>query len=224
MKLKYPVIEIFILSSYRILVIRFNIMNQLSSSDMVWLNDELKMQTNNILKLKDMEDDAKEVAVEANANGVHNVESLFAPKGYCKIVRVEDTNKVVIDGARPDGNDLWITLGKVIAFAEVSEMFRVIKKFYKDKLVSDMDIVKSILSKFAFSLDFIEHKKGDKYEVDGEEREVKEDGFHEDWDSFVVGPMNQDVNEMMEKALEFDEEAIKFFFVPREKKVFSFGK
>lgn len=171
-----------------------------------------------------MENDAKEVAVEADANGVHNIESLFAPKGYAKVVRVEDVNKIVVDGARPDGNDLWITLGKAIAFAEVSELFRVIKKFYKDKLVSDMDIVKAILCKFAFSLDFIEHHKGDKYIVDDEEKEVKEDGFHEDWDSFVVGPMNQDVNEMMEKALEFDEEAIKFFFVPREKKVFSFGK
>lgn len=167
---------------------------------------------------------AKEVATKANVHGIHNIESLFAPKGYVKIVRVEDANKVVVDGARPDGNDLWILLGKVIAFAEVSEMFRVIKKFYKDKLVNDMDIVKAILCKFAFSLDFIEHHKGDKYIVNDEEKEVKEDGFHEDWDSFIIGPMNEDVDKMMEKALEFDEEAIKFFFVPREKKVFSFGK
>lgn len=165
---------------------------------------------------------AKEVAAEANANGVHNIESLFAPKGYCKIVRVEDANKVVVDGVNPNGGDEWILLGKVIAFAEVSELFRVIKKFYKEKLVNDMDIVKAILCKFAFSLDFIEHKKGDKYIVDDEEREVKSDGYHEDWDSFVVGPMNEEVNEMMEKALEFDEDAIKFFFVPRERKVFSF--
>lgn len=165
---------------------------------------------------------AKEVATEANVHGVHNIESLFAPKGYVKIVRVEDANKIVVDGVRPDGNDIWILLGKVIAFAEVSELFRVIKKFYKEKLVNDMDIVKAILCKFAFSLDFIEHKKGDKYIVDDEEREVKSDGFHEDWDSFVVGPKNQEVNEMMKKALEFDEDAIKFFFVPRERKVFSF--
>lgn len=171
-----------------------------------------------------MEENAKEVAVEADANEVRDIESLFAPKGYCKIVRVEDTNKIVIDGARPDGNDLWITLGKVIAFAEVSELFRVIKKFYKDKLVSDMDIVKAILCKFAFSLEFVEHKKGDKYEVDGEEHEVKEDGFHENWDSFVVGPMNEDVDDMMDKVLQFNKDAIEFFFVPREKKVFSFGK
>lgn len=167
---------------------------------------------------------AKEVATEGNVHEVHNIESLFAPKGYVKVVRVEDANKIVVDGVRPDGNDLWILLGKVIAFAEVSELFRVIKKFYNDKLVSDMDIVKAILCKFAFALDFVEHKKGDKYEVDGEEREVKSDGFHEDWDSFVVGPMNEHVNEMIEKALKFDEEAVKFFFVPREKKVFSFGK
>lgn len=165
---------------------------------------------------------AKEVATEANVHGVHNIESLFAPKGYVKIVRVEDANKIVVDGVRPDGNDIWILLGKVIAFAEVSELFRVIKKFYKEKLVNDMDIVKAILCKFAFSLDFIEHKKGDKYIVDDEEREVKSDGFHEDWDSFVVGPKNQEVNEMIKKALEFDEDAIKFFFVPRERKVFSF--
>ena len=171
-----------------------------------------------------MKENAKEVAVKADANGVRNIESLFAPKGYVKVVRVEDSNKVVVDGARPDGNDLWILLGKVIAFAEVSELFRVIKKFYKNKLVSDMDIVKAILCKFAFSLDFIEHHKGDKYIVGDEEKEVKEDGFHEDWDTFIVGPMNQEVNEMMEKALEFDEDAIKFFFVPREKKVFSFEK
>lgn len=165
---------------------------------------------------------AKEVATEANVYGVHNIESLFAPKGYVKIVRVEDVNKIVINGAKPDGNDLWILLGKAIAFAEVSELFRVIKKFYKEKLVNDMDIVKAILCKFAFSLDFVEHKKGDKYIVDDEEREVKSDGYHEDWDSFVVGPMNEEVNEMMEKAFEFDENAIKFFFVPRERKVFSF--
>lgn len=166
---------------------------------------------------------SKEEVVAQNAiRDTRNVQSLFAPKGYCKIVRVEDANKVVVDGANPNGGDEWILLGKVIAFAEVSELFRVIKKFYKDKLVSDMDIIRAILCKFAFSLDFIEHKKGDKYIVDDEEREVKSDGFHENWDSFVVGPMNQEVNEKMEKALEFDEDAIKFFFVPRERKVFSF--
>lgn len=165
---------------------------------------------------------AKEVAAQSAIRGTRNVQSLFAPKGYCKIVRVEDANKVVVDGVNPNGGDEWILLGKVIAFAEVSELFRVIKKFYKEKLVNDMDIVKAILCKFAFSLDFIEHKKGDKYIIDDEEREVKSDGFHEDWDSFVVGPMNQEVNKMMEKALEFDEDAIKFFFVPRERKVFSF--
>lgn len=164
----------------------------------------------------------EEAAAQSAVRGTRNVQSLFAPKGYCKVVRVEDANKVVIDGVNPNGGDEWILLGKVIAFAEVSELFRVIKKFYKEKLVNDMDIVKAILCKFAFSLDFIEHKKGDKYIVDDEEREVKSDGFHEDWDSFVVGPMNQEVNEMMEKALEFDEDAIKFFFVPRERKVFSF--
>lgn len=164
----------------------------------------------------------EEAAAQSAVRGTRNVQSLFAPKGYCKIVRVEDANKVVIDGVNPNGGDEWILLGKVIAFAEVSELFRVIKKFYKEKLVNDMDIVKAILCKFAFSLDFIEHKKGDKYIIDDEEREVKSDGFHEDWDSFVVGPMNQEVNEIMEKALEFDEDAIKFFFVPRERKVFSF--
>jgi len=164
----------------------------------------------------------EEVTAQSAVRGTRNVQSLFAPKGYCKVVRVEDANKVVVDGANPNGGDEWILLGKVIAFAEVSELFRVIKKFYKDKLVSDMDIIRAILCKFAFSLDFIEHKKGDKYIVDDEEREVKSDGFHENWDSFVVGPMNQEVNEKMEKALEFDEDAIKFFFVPRERKVFSF--
>ena len=51
-KLKYPVIEIPMLPHTEELVIRFNIMNQLSSSELVWLNDELKMQTNNLLKLK----------------------------------------------------------------------------------------------------------------------------------------------------------------------------
>ena len=163
----------------------------------------------------------EEVAAQSAIRDTRNVHSLFAPKGYCKIVRVEDANKVVVDGVNPNGGDEWILLGKIIAFAEVSELFRVIKKFYKEKLVNDMDIVKAILCKFAFSLDFIEHKKGDKYIVDDEECEVKSDGFHEDWDSFVV-PKNQEVNEMMEKALEFDEDAIKFFFVPRERKVFSF--
>lgn len=172
-----------------------------------------------------MKNDAKEVAVKADANGVRNIESLFAPKGYVKVVRVEErTNKIVVDGVRPDGNDFWIPLGLVLAFPEVSELFLTIRKFYKNKLTNDMIILKGMLCKFAFAINFVEHHKGDKYEVDGEERVVESDGFHEDWQSLIVGPMNQEVNEMLERALEYDEEAIKFFFTPRETKVFNFEK
>ena len=162
----------------------------------------------------------KEVATQANVAEKQSVESIFAVNGYVKIKPWENVNYIVIDEKLPEGGNIWLTVGAVLANPLMANLFQLVKKFYlrkNDELVknnqkklefSDMEIVRNILKHFAFHLEFEKNEEGN---------------WNYDMESFIVGPMNEDVDKKLDAAFEEeDEENIKFFFNPKPRKVFNF--